>query len=102
MRYASVRDPASLPVAQRVLAIDGKRFDRPIPGFLSRDEVQALLDAPERATWRGQRDTALFALLDNRGARLGDYPTALADVLLGRAHAVHLHGKGRTTWPGAG
>ena len=45
MRYASVRDPASLPVAQRVLAIAGKRFDRPILGFLSRDEMQALLDS---------------------------------------------------------
>src|SRR5688572_20257013 len=52
MRYVSVRDPTSLAVAQRVLAIAGKRFDRPILGFLSRDEVQALLDAP-RTTWSG-------------------------------------------------
>jgi integrase/recombinase XerD len=35
MRYASVRDPASLPVAQRVLAISGKRFDRSVLGFFS-------------------------------------------------------------------
>ncbi len=46
MRYASVRDPTVLPVAQRVLAIASKRFDRPVLGYLSREEVEALLAAP--------------------------------------------------------
>lgn len=96
MRYVSVRDPASLAVAQRVLAIAGKRFDRPILGFLSREEVQALLDAPDRTTWSGQRDAALFAVLYNTGARVSEIIRLhVADVLIDRAHAVHLHGKGR-------
>lgn len=96
MRYASVRDPASLPVAQRVLAIVSKRFDRPILGFLSREEVQALLDAPDRTTWSGQRDATLFAVLYNTGARVSEViRLRVGDVLLDRAHAVHLHGKGR-------
>jgi integrase/recombinase XerD len=96
MRYASVRDPTSLAVAQRVLAIAGKRFDRPILGFLSRDEVQALLNAPDRTTWSGQRDVALFAVLYNTGARVSEIiHLHVADVLIDRAHAVHLHGKGR-------
>jgi integrase/recombinase XerD len=96
MRYVSVRDPTSLPVAQRVLAIAGKRFDRPLLGFLSREEVQALLDAPDRTTWSGQRDATLFAVLYNTGARVSEITRLrVADVLLDRAHAVHLHGKGR-------
>ena len=96
MRYASVRDPTCLPVAQRVLAISGKRFDRPVLGFLSRDEVQALLDAPDRTTWSGQRDAALFAVLYNTGARVSEMiRLRVSDVLVDRAHAVHLHGKGR-------
>jgi integrase/recombinase XerD len=96
MRYASVRDPAALPVAQRVLAIAGKRFDRPILGFLSREEVQAVLDAPDRSTWSGLRDATLFAVLYNTGARVSEMiRLRVADVLLDRAHAVHLHGKGR-------
>jgi len=96
MRYASVRDPASLPVAQRVLAIAGKRFDRPILGFLARDEIQALLEAPDQQTWSGRRDAALFAVLYNTGARVSEFiRLQVADVLLDRAHAVHLHGKGR-------
>ena len=37
MRYAAVRDPASLPVTGRVLAIPAKRFDRHVLGYLSRD-----------------------------------------------------------------
>src|SRR5713226_7667398 len=72
MRYASLRDPTCLPVAQRVLAISGKRFDRPVLGFLSREEVQALLDAPDRTTWSGRRDAMLFALLYNTGARVSE------------------------------
>lgn len=96
LRYASVRDPAALPIAQRVLALPTKRFDRPILGFLSRDEVQCLLDAPDRTTWSGQRDAVLFAVLYNTGARVSEI-TGLrrADVLLDRASALHLHGKGR-------
>jgi len=96
MRYVSVRDPASLPIAQRVLAIAGKRFDRPVLGILSRDEIRALLDAPDRTTWSGQRDATLFAVLYNTGARVSEMiRLRVADVLVDRAHAVLLHGKGR-------
>jgi integrase/recombinase XerD len=96
MRYASLRDPASLPVAQRVLVISPKRFDRPVLNFLSREEVQALLDAPDRGTWSGHRDAVLFTVLCNTGARISEITgLRIADVLLDRAAALHLHGKGR-------
>lgn len=96
LRYASVREPASLPIAQRVLAIPSKRFDRPVLTFLSRDEVEALLDAPDRSTFSGQRDAVLFAALYNTGARVSELTgLRVADVLLDRQAALHLHGKGR-------
>ena len=96
MRYASVREPAALPVAQRVLAIPAKRFDRPALQFLSRQEVKALLDAPDRSTWSGQRDAVLLATLYNTGARVSEITgLRVTDVLIDRAWAVHLHGKGR-------
>ena len=96
LRYASVRDPTALPLAQRVLAIPTKRFDHPVLGFLSREEVQCLLAAPDRTTWSGQRDAVIFAVLYNTGARVSEI-TGLqrGDVLLDRASALHLHGKGR-------
>jgi site-specific recombinase XerD len=96
MRYASVRDPTSLLVAQRVLAIATKRTDHPIMGFLSREEMQAVLDAPNRTTWSGHRDAVLFTVLYNTGARVSEVTRLrVADLLLDRAAAVHLHGKGR-------
>jgi len=96
MRYAAVRDPASLPITQRVLAIPAKRFDRPMLGYLTRDQVAAILAAPDRGTWSGHRDAVLLATTYNTGARVSEI-TALRvrDVLLDRNTAVHLHGKGR-------
>jgi site-specific recombinase XerD len=96
MAYASVRDPASLPITRRVLAIPSKRFDRPVLGYLTREEVNALLAAPNRGTWGGRRDAAMFATMYNTGARVSEI-TALrvSDVLANRELAVHLHGKGR-------
>lgn len=49
MRYAAVRDPVSLPVTSRVLAIPAKRFDRPVLGYLTRGQIAAILTAPARA-----------------------------------------------------
>ena len=96
LRYASVRQPTSLPIAQRVLAIPTKRFDRPALCFLSRQEVQALLEAPDCSTWSGQRDAVLFSVLYNTGARVSEITgLRVADVLLDRAAALLLHGKGR-------
>jgi site-specific recombinase XerD len=96
MRHASLRDPAALPIAQRVLAISPKRFDRPALDFLSRAEVEALLDAPDPTSWSGQRDAVLLAVLYNSGARVSELVgLRVADLLLDRASALHLHGKGR-------
>jgi integrase/recombinase XerD len=96
MRYAALRDPASLPVTARVLAIPAKRFDKPVLGYLSREQVAAILAAPDRRTWSGRRDAVLLATAYNTGARVSEL-TALrvSDVLLDRQTAVHLHGKGR-------
>jgi integrase/recombinase XerD len=96
MRYASLRDPASLPVAQRVLAIPAKRFDRPVIGYLTREQITAILDAPDRRTWNGHRDAVLLATLYNTGARVSEIIGLRArDVLLDRQTTVLLHGKGR-------
>ena len=96
MRYVSVRDPASLPIAQRVLAIPTKRFDQPVLGFLTREEVGAILDAGDHSTWSGHRDAVLLATLYNTGARVSEITgLRVRDVLLDRETAVHLHGKGR-------
>jgi site-specific recombinase XerD len=96
MKYVSAREPASLPIIQRVLAIPLKRFARPAVRYLSRDEVTALLDAPDASTWSGQRDRILFALLYNTGARVSEVVAIRrADVRLDSSRSVQLTGKGR-------
>jgi site-specific recombinase XerD len=96
MKYAVGRDPASLPIAQRVLAIPMKRFDRPLLGYLTREEVSAIVEAPDQATWSGRRDRALLSVLYNTGARVSEaVGLRRADAVLGRARAVQVRGKGR-------
>jgi site-specific recombinase XerD len=96
LKYAALRDPAALPTIQRVLAIPMKRFARPALCFLSKDEVTAILEAPDATTWSGQRDRVLFALLYNTGARVSEV-IALhpADVALAPSRHVRVTGKGR-------
>jgi integrase/recombinase XerD len=97
LRYASGRDPASLSTIQQVLAIPLKRFDRPQMGFLSREEIQVILDMPDSSTWSGRRDRIMFATLYNTGARVSELASAkVADLSLDHTSAsLRLHGKGR-------
>lgn len=96
MRYAAQRDPTVLPVTTRVLAIPAKRCDHPVLGYLTRQEVNAVLAAPDRASWSGHRDAVMLAVAYNTGARVSELTALRAcDVLLERSTAVLLHGKGR-------
>jgi site-specific recombinase XerD len=96
MRYASTREPTAIPTAQRVLAIPMKRFDKPLIGFLSREEVQALIAAPDRTTWSGRRDHALIMTAYNTGARVSELAALTRkDLSLDHGSSVLLYGKGR-------
>ena len=68
LRHAAADDPLLLPVAQRVLAIPAKRFERASVGYLTREQIQAIVDSPDVATFSGQRDRVLLMLLYNTGA----------------------------------
>jgi integrase/recombinase XerD len=96
MRFVGARDPTALPVVQRVLAIPSKRFDRPLLGFLTREEITAIIDAPDGNTWSGRRDRALLTVMYNTGARVSEaIGLRRSNVLLDQARAVHIRGKGR-------
>jgi site-specific recombinase XerD len=96
MRYASQREPECLTLAHQILAIPNKRQSRPLLGYLTATEVQALLEAPAPDTFSGRRDRLLFQLLYNTGARASEI-VALnrQDLLPGSYQTVTLHGKGR-------
>jgi len=96
LHFAAFKEPTALPVIQRGLAIPMKRFDKPLLGFLSRAEMQAILDAPDCTTWCGQRDRIMFATLYNTGGRVSEITgLQVADVVLDGSAAVRIRGKGR-------
>lgn len=77
MHYAGTKEPTALDIAQSVLAIPLKRFERRLVGFLSRKQIQAILDAPAPDTWTGRRDRVMFSTLYNTGARVSELPRLL-------------------------
>ena len=96
LRFAAWKDPEALAMIQRALAIPLKRCARPLVGYLSREEVQAIINAPDPATWAGQRDQVLLSTLYNTGARVSEARgITVADVTLEGSPSVRLHGKGR-------
>jgi len=95
-RYAALRHPEHAATIERVLAIPPKRFDRRLVTWLAEAELGALLAAPDRMTWTGRRDTALFALAAQTGLRASELiGLTCRDVHLGSGAHVSCHGKGR-------
>jgi integrase/recombinase XerD len=96
LHFAVLKNPEALAMIQRALAIPMKRCTRPLVGFLSREEVQAIINAPDPTTWAGQRDQVLLSTLYNTGARVSEARgIKVADVTLEGSPMVRLHGKGR-------
>jgi integrase/recombinase XerD len=95
-RYAALQHPEHAAVIQRVLAIPVKRFHRADVTYLTEPEVDALLAAPDRATWTGRRDHTLLLLAVQTGLRASEL-TGLdcGDVHLGTGAHISCHGKGR-------
>ncbi len=96
LHYAEYQEPQELPTIQRVLAIPMKRHDFKLIGFLTRDEINAIMSSVNTNTWSGQRDHVLFATLYNTGARVSEVISAKrGDVELNHGTVILLHGKGR-------
>jgi integrase/recombinase XerD len=96
LRHAAAFDPLLLQVAQRVLAIPSKRFERTTVRHMTRRQVEALLDAPDTTTRAGLRDLVLLTLMYNTGARVSEIAALkVSDLRLDTGGSVHIPGKGR-------
>src|SRR6266567_4665603 len=95
-RYAALEAPVHAGTIQRVLAIPNQRQPRALVDFLTRPEIDALLAAPNQASWLGRRDHAFLLTAVQTGLRLSEM-TSLRheDISLGTGAHVHCHGKGR-------
>ncbi len=94
--FAAYRHPEHAALIQRVLAIPPKRTNKALVTYLTEDEAEALLAAPDRSTWIGRRDHALLLLALETGLRVSEL-TALTcgAVQLGTGAHVRCTGKGR-------
>ena len=93
LKFAGRRDLSSLHAVERALAVPMKRFERPLLGFLTREEMLAVLGQPG-SSWTSQRDHLLLAmlynaLLPNRDGRAmcRSNVTQRLDLAVGRASA---------------
>jgi len=93
--HVASRDPVSVNLAAQVLGIEGKKTTKPLLGFLDKPDLDAIIAAPNRNTWRGRRDYTLLLLLARTGARVSEGIGVNAGdlTLQGSAHVL-LRGKG--------
>lgn len=95
-RFAALRHPEHAALIQRVLAIPPKQADRAVVQFLSEDEIDALLAAPDRATYIGRRDHTLLLVAIETGLRVSELVgLCCQDLFLGTGPHLRCRGKGR-------
>jgi integrase/recombinase XerD len=97
-RYTAVEQPEFLDHTTQIIAVKQKKTPATDMGYLTGDEVKALLAAPDPTTGRGLRDTVLLAALYDTAARVQEIcDLNTADVRTARPMLVTLHGKGSKT-----
>jgi integrase/recombinase XerD len=91
--YAALKAPEHADVTSQVLAIPPRRRERAIVCYLTTDEADAMIAAPDRTTWHGRRDHALLLLAIQTGLRVSEL-TSLArqDIHLGTGPHVRCVG----------
>lgn len=94
-RYTAVEQPDRLDQITQVLAIRQKNTPAPEPGYLTGEEVRALLAEPGTAGPRAVRDTALLALAYDTAARVQELcDLNIANIRRSAPMTVAIRGKG--------
>lgn len=103
--YLMNNDPEHIAEYERVFHLKSRRVPyRPVE-YLERAEIEAVLNAVDRATKKGLRDYAAIMFLYNTGARAQELcDVTVGDLRLEKPYLAVLHGKGQKTrqvplWP---
>jgi integrase/recombinase XerD len=95
-RFVAISEPAHLLRCQQILAMPDKRYVKRSVTFLDRDEISAVLAAPDRSTWTGRRDHAILLVALQTGLRASELINLRCrDVVLGKGAHLRCDGKGR-------
>jgi site-specific recombinase XerD len=97
MRYVEYEVPSALEQVRRIRAIANKRIEERLINHLTKEEMRAMLDAPDPTTRRGIRDQAMLYLGFAAGLRVSELVgLRLADMELdGPYPSILVRGKGR-------
>ncbi len=95
-RFLEYRIPSCLDQARRIRVIPMKKVDEKLVNYLTRQEMQALLNAPDLRTYSGIRDRAMLYLTYAAGLRVSELVGLRLDQLtLNSVPVIHVYGKGR-------
>ena len=95
-KYVALHEPQLLHHCQKILAMPSKRYEKRTIDFLNRDEIEALVAAPDLQTWFGRRDRTLLLVALQTGLRVSELINlTCGDVVLGPGAHVRCTGKGR-------
>jgi site-specific recombinase XerD len=95
-RYLEYRVPSCLDQSRRIHAIPLKKTDQSLVSYLTRNELQALLDAPDTRIVSGIRDRAMLHLTFAAGMRVSELVGLRLDQIDRQSmSSVHVMGKGR-------
>jgi integrase/recombinase XerD len=98
--FIGLHSPEHLHWCGQIRMIPFKKAARPLVNYLEKDEMDALLAAPDRSSAQGRRDAAVLLFLYNTGARADEVAhVRIADLDLGSTpdrdpSSVLIHGKG--------
>jgi integrase/recombinase XerD len=95
-RFLEYRLASSLDQSRQIHAIPMKKTDESLVAYLTRDELRALLDAPDPRVIAGARDRAMLHLAFAAGLRVSELVGLRLDQLDPRTPpSIHIIGKGR-------
>lgn len=100
--FIALQSPEYISWCGQVKAIPMKRSPKPLVNYLEKNEMDALLGAPNVETTHGRRDHAVLLFLYNTGARADEVAQVrIADLDLGQTarhpSSVLIRGKGNKT-----
>jgi len=95
-RFLEYRDPACLDQSRAIHAIPMKKCDEPIVDYLTGEEVQALINAPDPHSSTGLRDRSMLHLAFSAGLRVSELVGLQAEEVEFHPYpTILIRGKGR-------
>lgn len=96
-KYLSFNFPEYVELYRQLKLIPKKKHEKPMIEYLEKDEMEALLNAPDKTSKQGYRDYVIILFMYNTGARADEVSKLVVEDLDLSSQTVLLHGKGRKT-----